>query len=103
MMKLTLTKIHFPTALGLLILLVAAGVGLFLVQTRTGVETGAEADLTPSQVRITNVTDTSFSASWTTGKEVFGSIKYGGATTEIRQTALDDRDQLTGDAGAFGG
>lgn len=101
-MKLTLTKIHFPTAIGLLILLVAVGVGLFLIQTRTGVETGAEADLTPSQVRITNVTDTSFSASWTTGKEAFGSVKYGGAATEIRQTALDDRDQLSGDAGAFG-
>ena len=101
-MKLTLNKIHFPTAIGLLILLVAVGVGLFLIQTRTGVETGAEADLTPSQVRITNVNDTSFSASWTTGKEVFGSVKYGTSTTDIRQPALDDRDQLSGDAGAFG-
>src|SRR3989344_1780843 len=100
-MKLTLTKIHFPTALGLLILLVAIGVGVFLIQTRTGTETGAEADLTPNQVRITNVTDTSFSASWTTDKDIFGSVKYGAAANEIRQSALDDRDQLSGAAGAF--
>lgn len=101
-MKLALTRIHFPTALGLLILLVAIGVGVFLIQTRTTTETGAEAESTPSQVRITNVSDTSFSASWTTGKEVFGNVKYGLSTSDVRQNALDDRDQLSGNAGAYG-
>lgn len=101
MMRLKLSKIHFPTVLGLLILLVAIGVGVFLVQTRTKPNIGAEANQTPNQVRITNVTDTGFSVSWITSSEIFGNLIFGPESNSIKQTALDERDQLSGDTGSF--
>ena len=99
-MKTKLSKIHFPTALGLLILLVAIVVGVVLVKTRSGVESGAEESLTPKQVRITNVTDSGFSVSWVTDKATTGLVKHGTETNDIKKTALDDRDELSGEAGA---
>lgn len=90
------TKIHFPTALGLLILLIAIGAGIFFIKTRSGIKPETAAEVTPEQVRITNVTDTGFSVSWITGKEATGSIKFGEKVNELKQQALDDRDQLSG-------
>jgi len=90
------TKIHFPTALGLLILFAALGAGIFFVKTRSGVKPETTAEVTPEQVRITNVADTGFSVSWITGKETTGLIKLGEKVNELKQQALDDRDQLSG-------
>lgn len=89
-------KIHFPTALGLLILLIAIGAGIFFIKTRSGVKPETAAEITPEQVRITNVTDSGFSVSWITGKETTGLIKFGEKVNELKQQALDDRDQLSG-------
>jgi hypothetical protein len=100
-MKKKLSKLHFPTVVGLLILLIAVFVGVYLVKTRTGVKIGAEESETPKQVRITNVTDTGFSVSWVTDKAVTGLVKYGTVVDELKQAGLDDRDQLSGEAGSF--
>lgn len=91
-----INRIHFPTALGLLILLAAVGIGIFLVKTRSGVKPETALEVIPEQVRITNVTDTGFSVSWITGKETSGLIKLGEKINEFKQQALDDRDQLSG-------
>ena len=94
-------KFHFPTALGLFILLAAIGTGVFLVKTRTSTEPRAAAGQAPKQVRVTNVTENGFSVSWTTEQPTTGLVKYGTDTNSIKQTSLDDRDQLSGDSGAF--
>ena len=96
------TKLHFPTALGLLILLVGIGVGIFMIKTRSS-GGGAKDDqnTTPNQVKITNVTDTSLTVSWMTAKPATGIVKFGGETNNIKQKALDDRDQLSGESGLF--
>ncbi|MFC1627299.1 Ig-like domain-containing protein [Patescibacteria group bacterium] len=101
MIKNKVSKFHFPTIVGLLILLIAVFVGVYLVKTRTGIKTGAEESETPKQVRITNVTDTGFSVSWVTDKAAVGIVKYDMETGSFKQSALDDRDQLSGEAGAF--
>jgi len=102
MFKLKFTKIHFPTALGLFILLAGVGVAIFLIKTRTSpTRIGADESLVPNQVRITNVTDTGFSVSFVTAKATTGLVKYGTEENSLKQTALDDRDQLSGEAGAF--
>ena len=92
---------YFPTALGLLILLVAIGVGIYLVRTKTSVEPKASGNVAPKQVRITNVSDTGLSVSWITDQMTTGLIKYGVDANSIKQTALDDRDQLSGESGLF--
>lgn len=100
--KIKITKIHFPTAIGLLILLVGVGVGIFFIKTRTGTETGtANENVTPAQVKITNVSDNSFSVSFITAKASSGKIKYGIESNSLKQSVLDDRDQLSGETGVF--
>ena len=100
-MKARLSKIHFPTALGLLILLVALGIGIVLVRNKTSLIPQASESAEPKQVYIANVTDTSFSVSWLTDQRVGGSIKSGTETGSLKQTALDDRDQLSGETGNY--
>ena len=94
-------KFHFPTALGLFILLAAIGVGVFLVKTKTSIEPKAAATQTPKQVRITNVTENGFSVSWITDQPTTGLVKYGTEASSIKQIMLDDRDQLSGESGVF--
>lgn len=101
MKKLNLTKIHFPTALGLFILLVAVGVGVYLVQTRTSLDSGAEGEGSPQQVRITNITEAGFSVSWLTDKEASGRINLGTEPKSLKQQVLDEKDKLTGDIGKY--
>ncbi len=101
MIKTNSSKIHFPTALGLLILLVSIGVGVYLVKTKTSYDTKADEKAVPKQVMITNVTDTGFSVSWITDEASTGLVKYGVEAGSMKQTALDDRDQLSGESGVF--
>ncbi len=92
---------HFPTALGLLILIIAIVVGVTLVKTRTGLDTKADITVAPKQVRITNVTDTGATVSWLTEKAALGLVKYGIDGKTFKNQVLDDRDQLSGGAEAF--
>lgn len=102
MIKLSLNKFHFPTALGLLILLVAVGVGLYWVKNKTGtVDTNSGQTLAPKQVRLTNVTDTGFTVSWVSDQSATGKIKLGMEETSLKEQVLDDRDQLSGETGSF--
>lgn len=95
------SKFHIPTALGLFILLAGIGVGIYLLQTKTSTSTLADGDITPKQVRITNVTDTGFSVSWITEKPTTGVVKTGKESNSLKDTSLDDRDELSGEAGLF--
>lgn len=100
MIKLSFNKFHFPTALGLLILLVAVGVGLYWVKNKTAAPPAA-AGLAPKQVRLTNVTDTGFSVSWVSDQAATGKIKLGNEVNSLKDQVLDDRDQLSGETGSF--
>lgn len=101
MNKLIINKIHFPTALGLLILVIAIFLGIFFAKTKTETTGNTTAAALPQQVRITNVTDTGWTVSWITDKIIDGLIKIGETNTDLKQTALDDRDQLSGEKGQF--
>ena len=75
--------------------------GIFLVKTKTSIEPKAAASQTPKQVRITNLTENGFSVSWITDQPTAGLVKYGTEASSIKQTMMDDRDQLSGEAGSF--
>ncbi|MBI3290094.1 fibronectin type III domain-containing protein [Candidatus Microgenomates bacterium] len=68
---------RIPTIVGLLLLVASLGVGVFLVNQRQIFKLGASPDLEPKNVRITNITDSGFSVSWTTDKAAIGFISYG--------------------------
>lgn len=95
----TLNK-KIPAILAVVILLVGVVVGLALVAQQQGFSLKAGPTSTPRQVRVTNITDTSFTVSWTTDTNVSGYVKYG-QDGKTDQTLSDSRDQISGSTGQY--
>jgi hypothetical protein len=86
---------RLPSLFGFLFLLLAIGTITWMSRNTILFGTKAAADNTPKDVRITNVTDTTFTVSYITDDSVLGSIKFGKAG-QTDQVALDDRDTSGG-------
>ncbi|MDE2025885.1 MAG: hypothetical protein KGJ07_05305 [Patescibacteria group bacterium] len=86
---------RFSKLLGLLVLVL--GVAATAALTITGIRLFGHAAPTenPENIRITNVTDLSFTVTYETQASVIGSISYG-KDQLLGQVALDDRDQPSG-------
>jgi len=91
-MKNTLWHKRIPTLLGLLLILIGIGITTYLAGNGTTINIKAGPSEAPANVRITNITDSSFSISYTTEAQVVGSINYG-ENAQLEQTSLDDRDK----------
>jgi len=91
---------RIPTIIALLILILGIAGGTFLIKNTTRWFTSATPEITPQQIKITNITESSFTVSWITNAQVSGFVKYG-TDKEIPFTAQDDRDQLSGSQGSF--
>lgn len=89
-----------PTYLGLLILIIGVFVGIFLIKNTQGFSLKATANTNPSQVKITNISDTSFTVSWITQGATTGFISFG-ETTKLDQMAYDDRETSPNAKGSF--
>ncbi len=85
---------RIPTLVGLILLLIGLGGGIFLVESRSSLSSQAEGAKNPKSVVFSNVTDTSFSVSWYTDVPVSGLINFQekGLITAA-QIAADARDQ----------
>jgi hypothetical protein len=90
-------KKQIPTILGLLILFVALISGVLLFGQGTGVfAPRATPQTTPKNIRISNLTDKSFTVSFYTDESTVAFIKYGEEAKTLNKQASDDRDQLSG-------
>ena len=87
---------RIPTIIGLAILFVGGIAGILLVGRQTSFLPKASPEHSPKQVKISNVTDSSFTISWITDQATTGFIRYG-PTTSLGTTIADERDQLSGD------
>jgi hypothetical protein len=96
-----INRIHFPTALGLLILFLAIGFGIYWAKTKTATTPTTSTTGAPKQVKITNVSDTGFSVSWVSDQAASGKVKLGTETSALKDQVNDDRDQLSGETGSF--
>lgn len=85
-----MNKNKIPTILGLFLLVIGIAAGVVLVQNRQFFGTEAEEDITPKDVRITNITESSFSVSWITDGETSGFVKYGETANSLGKTDLDE-------------
>lgn len=93
---------RIPTLIGLIFLVVALGVGVFFIGKGPGIfAPRATPETTPKKVKVTNVTDNSFTISFLTDSNVAGFVKYGTTASELKSQASDDRDQLTGGVGEY--
>ena len=91
-MKKTIWDKRIPTLLGMLLIVVGIGLTSFLVNKGIILTGHANPTTNPQNVRITNITDNSFTVSYNTEAQVIGSLTYG-KDQNLGQTALDDRDQ----------
>jgi hypothetical protein len=94
-MKRTIWDKRIPTLLGILLIVIGIGFTSFLVKQGVIVIGNATPSDSPQNVRITNITDNSFTVSYNTDAQAIGSLNYG-KDQNLGQTALDDRDQQTG-------
>lgn len=86
---------RIPTLLGILVLALGIGATTFLVQKGGFFPISATVSEEPKDVRISNITDSSFTVSYFTDDKTTGVISYG-TTTTFGQSGLDDRDQQFG-------
>jgi hypothetical protein len=95
-------KRQIPTLLGLAILVISLIAGVLLFSGGTGVfAPRATPETTPKNVKVTNLTDKSFTISFYTAENTAGFIKYGTEERALRSQAGDDRDQLSGSTGQY--
>ncbi|MDO8551531.1 MAG: fibronectin type III domain-containing protein [bacterium] len=91
---------RIPTLIGAFLLLGGLVGGVLLVQRGPLLFLKAAPEITPSEVKITNVADSSFAISWLTQKEVNGTVRIG-ESSSLNQTFNDDRDQATGQSNLY--
>lgn len=95
-MNTTIWNKRIPTLLGFVLLMLGIGITSYLVQSGVIVISRATPSNTPEEVRVTNITDTSFTVSFRTTAPVPALVLYGeGATAD--KTAFDERDQPSQD------
>jgi len=91
---------RLPTILGLLLVLGAIAGGVVMIKNGPDFFLKASPTLTPSQIKVTNITDNSFTVSWLTEDKTSGFVKYG-TEQNLSFTGADDRDQLSGKTDTF--
>lgn len=83
---------RLPSFIGVFIFIFAIGTISWLSRNAILFGTKAAIANNPQNIQISNITDTSFTISYTTGDSVLGTINYGKAQPPT-QIALDDRDK----------
>ena len=84
-----------PTIFGITVLVAGLIGGIVMINSRQQIVTKAAASPTPQGVAVSNITDKSFTVSWTTSIPATGFIKLT-QTGKPERTILDDRDQDRG-------
>jgi hypothetical protein len=83
-------KSKIPTFIALFILVVGIIAGIFLVKNGQNFRLGASPSSAPQDVRISNITDSSFTVSWTTAKATSGVVKWGKSAANLDQPVNDE-------------
>ena len=82
-------KGKIPTIIVLVMLVIGIVVGVFLVRNRQIFRLGASGEITPKDVRVTNITESSLTVSWTTDNETSGAVSFG-KNEMLGQTLLSE-------------
>lgn len=80
-----------PTILGILLVLIIVGVVAVGSEVFLQTQTRASGSIQPEQITVGNITDTTFTVSWTTATPATGAISVGG------RVLFDDQDTKTQD------
>lgn len=84
------TRFRFPTLLGLAIIVLGTGAGVYLTLQRQTVTSRASVDNTPKNIKVSSLTDTGAIITWQTQSKIQSFVTYGvNSPTEVK---VDDRD-----------
>ncbi len=86
---------RIPTLFGIILLIAGFFAINYAVNHTVFFITKASPTYTPEEIRVTNLTDTSFTLSYVTQESVLGTLTYD-TTPKGSKVALDDRDQQSG-------
>lgn len=86
---------RIPTLLSILLIGISIIITSLLVKSRTVFVSRADVTQNPQNVKITNISDSSFTISYTTDIESIGSVNFG-ENKNLGQIAIDGRDQEEG-------
>lgn len=79
-----------PTLLGMFVLAIGLIAGIFLVNSRQIFRIGAEASITPKNVRVTNITNSSLTVTWTTDLATKGFVKWGSSEGSLGKVTQEE-------------
>lgn len=91
---------RIPTLLGIFIIVLGIGATTYLTNKNTPLNSNASPPLEPQDVRITNISDNSFTVSYITQEAEIGSINYGTGVS-LGQSGLDTRDKQNGNLNPY--
>lgn len=94
-------KKRIPTIIGIVLLLSGAVTGIVLVSQETGFLPRAAPEFAPQELTVTNISDNSFTISWTTQQNTIGFLKYGTSPSTLNETKQDDRTEFTTTQGEY--
>ncbi|MDO8452880.1 MAG: fibronectin type III domain-containing protein [bacterium] len=95
-----MSKKKLFSIISLVVFAIALTVGIFLVGQQTGFFSEASPEEEPKDIKVTNISDNSFSVSWLTPDKVTAGFLVYGETEKLGSTASDDRDR-TGQTSRF--
>lgn len=90
-MKRSLWEKRIPTLLGLFIITIAIGITSYLVGQNTFFTGRAGPTTNPQNIRVTNISDTSVTVSYTTEGYVLGTLNFG-KDISLGQRIIDEKD-----------
>ena len=85
-----MTDKKIPTIIGVLILSIGIATSLFLFRGKKVFSSKAHTDISPKDIRTSNINDASFTISWITDKKTLGFVKWG--KSNINKAALSTQD-----------
>lgn len=99
-MKKHIWEVRIPTLAALFLTFLGIWVTLFMVQKGVSVISQASPDTIPRNIQVTNVTDSSFTVSFTTTDKTIGAVSLL-ENDSLNTLILDDRDKPTGSQKAY--
>ena len=81
-----MTKGKIPTIIVLAMLILGVVIGVFLVRNRQLFRLGASGEEAPKDIRVTNVSDSTLTVSWTTDAETAGIVEWGDSEGSLGRT-----------------
>jgi hypothetical protein len=84
------TNKKLPTILGVIILLLGVVTGVVLINSQQVFKIGADVEAVPKNVRISNITDSAVTVSWTTDIPSNGFVKWGKTEITLGKVALEE-------------